>query len=60
MPPEPPTPPHPSGPVQGVPVQRLGDIIFQSRLLYVLGFARMRGGDIRAGVETLWRIDALG
>ncbi|WP_242891166.1 helix-turn-helix transcriptional regulator [Actinomadura litoris] len=36
------------------------DVIFQSRLLHVLGLARMRGGDIRAGVETLWRIDALG
>ncbi|MFI0481960.1 AAA family ATPase [Actinomadura sp. 9N215] len=36
------------------------DVIFQSRLLHVLGVARMRSGDVRAGVETLWRIDALG
>ncbi|TDD74004.1 helix-turn-helix transcriptional regulator [Actinomadura rubrisoli] len=36
------------------------DVIFQSRLLHVLGVARMRGGDVRAGVDTLWRIDTLG
>jgi DNA-binding CsgD family transcriptional regulator len=36
------------------------DVIFQSRLLHVLGVARMRLGDVRAGVEALWRIDTLG
>ncbi|TDD66853.1 helix-turn-helix transcriptional regulator [Actinomadura darangshiensis] len=36
------------------------DVIFQSRLLHVLGVAQMRGGDVRAGVDTLRRIDALG
>ncbi|WP_205718009.1 AAA family ATPase [Actinomadura soli] len=35
------------------------DLIFQSRLLHVLGVARMRIGDVRAGVDTLLRIDAL-
>ncbi|WUH98198.1 AAA family ATPase [Spirillospora sp. NBC_00431] len=36
------------------------DVIFQSRLLHVLGVAQMRSGDVRAGVDTLWRIEALG
>ncbi|MBO2460289.1 AAA family ATPase [Actinomadura violacea] len=36
------------------------DVIFQSRLLHVLGVARMREGDVRGGVDTLWRIGALG
>ncbi|QXJ23918.1 AAA family ATPase [Actinomadura graeca] len=36
------------------------DLIFQSRLLHVLGIARMRGGDVRAGVDTLWRIEGVG
>ncbi|RKS71073.1 regulatory LuxR family protein [Actinomadura pelletieri DSM 43383] len=35
------------------------DVVFQTRLLHVLGVARMRLGDVRAGVDTLWRIDAL-
>ncbi|MEU8303193.1 AAA family ATPase [Actinomadura sp. NPDC048955] len=36
------------------------DVIFQSRLLHVLGVAQMRSGDVRAGVDTLRRIEALG
>ncbi|MEV4670936.1 AAA family ATPase [Actinomadura sp. NPDC049382] len=36
------------------------DVIFQSRLLHVLGVARMRLGEVREGVEALERIDVLG
>ncbi|MGI5417463.1 AAA family ATPase [Actinomadura luteofluorescens] len=36
------------------------DVIFQSRLLHVLGVAQMRSGDVRTGVDTLRRIEALG
>ncbi|MFF4239319.1 AAA family ATPase [Actinomadura geliboluensis] len=36
------------------------DVIFQSRLLHVLGVARMRMGEVREGVEALERIDVLG
>lgn len=36
------------------------DVIFQSRLLHVLGVAQTRSGDVRTGVDTLRRIEALG
>ncbi|TYK43666.1 helix-turn-helix transcriptional regulator [Actinomadura decatromicini] len=36
------------------------DVIFQSRLLHVLGVAYMRAGDVRTGVDTLLRIETLG
>ncbi|HET6633913.1 MAG TPA: AAA family ATPase [Streptomyces sp.] len=36
------------------------DAIFTSRLLHALGAARIRAGDVRAGVEALLRIDAPG
>ncbi|MEU9870430.1 AAA family ATPase [Actinomadura sp. NPDC048021] len=36
------------------------DVIFQSRLLHVLGVAQTRSGDVRTGVGTLRRIEALG
>ncbi|MDT0381981.1 LuxR family transcriptional regulator [Streptomyces sp. DSM 42041] len=35
------------------------DAIYRGRHLHVLGQARMRGGDVRGGVETLLRIETL-